>query len=51
MKKYFSDDFILAKILIVNKIAILKFLKNLSCGVNFKKYKMYKNNTYKINEL
>ena len=49
MKKYFFGDFFLAKTLMVNKIATVKFLKNLSFGVNIKKNKMYKVNTHKIN--
>ena len=48
MKKYFVDDFLLSKKK-VNKIATIKFLKKLSFGVNFKKYKMDKINTLKIN--
>ena len=38
-----------AKTLIVNKISTIKFLKNLSFGVNFKQHKMYKINTHKTN--
>ena len=34
---------------IVNKIAMIKFLKYLSFGVKFKQHKMYKINTHKIN--
>ena len=49
MKKYFSGDILLAKILIVNKIAMIKFFKDLSFGVNFKKYKKHIINTHKIN--
>ena len=49
MKKYFFSDFLLAKTLIINKIATIKFFKNLSFGVNTKQYKTYKNNTHKIN--
>ena len=48
-EKYFSSDFLPAKTLIINKIATIKFFKNLSFGVNFKKHKMYKINTQKIN--
>ena len=47
MKKYFFGDFLLAKTLIVNKIAKIKFLKNLLFEVNFIKYTIYKTNTHK----
>ena len=51
MKKYFSSDFLLVKTLIVNKIAAIKFLKNLRFVANFKQYKVYKINTHKINRV
>ena len=41
MEKYFSGDLLLAK--------TLKFLKNLSFGINFKQHNLYKINTHKIN--
>ena len=51
MKKYFFGDFVLVKALIVNKIAMINFLKDLSFKLNFKQNKMYKINTHKINSV